>query len=804
MSASPQGQTRFRVYQAIGLSLAASLTLLAGLVLIGLVRTADLYPGEPRYRALSILDREGRVLRSIPSRGRLRGRWTPLEEIPPLLVALTVLAEDQRFYAHPGVDPLALARAVTQNLRAGRVVSGASTLTSQVIRMLHPRPRRWWAKALELGEALALELRWDKAEILEAYLNIAPYGHSLRGVAEASHGFFGKPPELLSPLEAALLVVAPRGPTRLNPSAGGERALARARHLIARASAAGALSAEDATLAATEPARHAAPLFPVTAMHATESIRRWASERADRAEIASVKTTLDRDLQPALGRILRRHLAPLQARQPMNGAVIVLDAERSEVLGRVGSTAYFDEANLGAHDGATLPRQPGSTLKPFVYLLALEEGHTLASVLDDVELKVRTQDGSYRPTDYSGRFAGPVRLRLALANSLNVPAVRLAEHLGLTPLIARLQDLGIRSLGPDPRAHGLGLVLGNPEIPLLELANAYAVLARGGARRHARLIRSWIHHDGSVHDDAPPEPIEVARAEHVALITDVLSDPQARALEFGGAEALRLPFPVAIKTGTSADYRDALVVAYTSEHVVAVWVGSFERAPLPGTPGALAAGPIARDVLFHLYNDHPPAPLTTPPLVEAGVCPLSGAPPSPACPLTTRERFVPGTAPTEPCAWHRHVQIDTRNGLLAGPSCPPGATHQAAVVSLPDRYQAWAKRAGLPSPPERWSPGCPGEASASATGGRVVILSPSDGGRYHLLPDLAPDRQRILGEAHGPATSLEWRLDGAPLGQHPSGAQVPIPLTPGAHELSVSVPGRPASLSVVRFEALGP
>ena len=682
---------------------AAALALLAGLVAVGLVQTADLQPGAPRYRALSILDREGRVLRSIPSQGRLRGRWTPLEEIPPLLVALTVLAEDQRFYAHPGVDPLALARAVTQNLRAGRVVSGASTLTSQVIRMLRPRPRRWWAKALELGEALALELRWDKADILETYLNIAPYGHSLRGVAEASRGFFGKPPALLSPLEAALLVVAPRGPTRLNPASGGAAALTRARRLIARARAASVLSKGDAALSDTEATGHGAPLFPVTAMHATEAIRRWATGRADRAEIASVETTLDRDLQPALARILRRHLAPIQSQRPMNGAVVVLDAERSDVLGHVGSTAYFDAANLGAHDGTTIPRQPGSTLKPFVYLSALEQGYTLASVLDDVELRVRTEAGSYRPTDYSGRFAGPVRLRLALANSLNVPAVRLAERLGLSHLIARLQDLGIRSLGPDPRAHGLGLVLGNPEIPLLELANAYAVLARGGTRRPTRLVRSWTLHDGSVHADAPPEPVRVARSEHVALITDVLSDPQSRALEFGGAETLRLPFPVAIKTGTSADYRDALLVAYTAEHVVAVWVGSFERVALPGTPGALAAGPIARDVLFHLYDDRAPAPPTAPPLVEAGICPLSGRLRGPACPLVTRERFVPGSAPAERCGWHRHVQIDVRNGLRAGPACPPELTRRAEVVTLPERVRAWAMCAELPAPPERWS-----------------------------------------------------------------------------------------------------
>ena len=781
---------------ALGLTLAA----LAGL-LSAFARVRDLDLRRPPVRSVRFVDRTGTLLRSLPVEERLRARWLDAAEQPALLRDLTVLAEDRRFRWHPGVDPLALARAAAQNLFAGRVVSGGSTLTTQVVRLLAPRPRTLASKAAEALDALVLDRLWSKDDQLTFYLNAAPYGHGLTGVAEAADGYFGKPVDALTPMEAALLVVAPRAPSKLNPARGGGASRGRALDLLARAADAGLIAAADVALAATEVTVAAAPAFPAAELHATERARAWLREHPEAGPAAEVATTLDARLQHTLARILARHLAePQLARLGANGAVVVLDARTSDVLGYVGSADYFDAARRGANDGVAAPRQPGSTLKPFLYALALAGPFTLATPLLDVPMRVVTERGAYSPVNFGRTFAGPVRLRLALANSLNVPAARTLEALGTGAFLELLRRLGL-ALPRDAGHYGLGLALGNGEVPLQGLAAAYAALVNGGFARAPRLVAAVTRADGSRTDLAPDPGTPVLDPRAAWLIGDVLADPQARSLEFGASAALDLPFRVAVKTGTSADFRDSLAVGATPERVVAVWVGSFVRTPLPGTAGAVGAGPILHDALSVLYGDTPPAWPEPPPLATARVCALSGGLPGPDCPGTTVERFVPGTEPREPCRFHRRLRVDPANGLLAGPACPDDATELRPFVDLPAEAHTWARDAGLPLAPTAWSPRCPappapldgggwGERSSGGEGSRsgseVRLLSPSDGGVYYLDPGLPPDRRVLLARAEDAlGRRLAWTLDDRPLGDFASNDAVTIPLAEGTHRLSV-------------------
>jgi len=808
------------VVAVLGVLLALGAAVGAG-VAIPRVRGFDLRHSP--VRSVRFLARDGRLLRSLPLDERLRARWLETGEQPPLLRELTVLAEDGRFRWHPGVDPLALGRALAQNAAAGRVVSGGSTLTTQIVRLLHPRPRTVGAKVDEAFDALVLDRLWSKDDQLTFYLNAAPYGHGLTGVAEAADGYFGKAPTDLTPLEAALLVVAPRAPSRWNPAVGGAALHQRALALLERAAARGVVPPDQVVLARSEAPTADTPAFPAAELHATERARAWLRGHPELGPATEVTTTLDARLQGALARVLRRHLArpDLRARGA-NGAVVVLDARTSDVLGYVGSADYFDPARKGANDGVATPRQPGSTLKPLLYAVALEHGKTLASPLLDVPTRVTTAGGTYAPVNFGRTFAGPVRLRLALANSLNVPAARTLSDLGVDVVLARLRALGL-ALPHDADHYGLGLALGNGEVPLQDLAAAYAALVNGGVARTPRLVTSVTREDGSrialQADPGRPALNPVA----AWLITDALADPQARAFEFGASAALDLPWRVAVKTGTSADFRDSLAVAATPEHVVAVWVGTFDRDPLPGTAGAVGAGPILHDALDVLYGDHEPRWPAPPLLALARVCALSGQLPGPDCPSVTTEVFAPGTEPREPCRMHVRPRLDLATGLLAGPACPDADVDHPSRLDLPPEARDWARQAGLPLVPDAWSPRCPGQdltpraplplkgegdpaiscehspspARERGRGGEVFrLVSPAAGAIFYLDPGLPPARQIIVAQADDPQRrKVIWTLDGRDLGTFDATEAVSVRLSEGLHTLTAAAGGDATSVT---------
>ncbi|MBK1881811.1 penicillin-binding protein 1C [Luteolibacter pohnpeiensis] len=517
-------------------------------------------------------------------------RMIPLEfkDIPPDLLACTLAAEDKRFFEHGGVDLLSISRATRDFVLHRRVTSGASTITQQLIKISSPRRKRnLGTKLREAFTARHLEMIWSKDQILTAYLNRLDYGNLRIGSAEAARFYFQKPLADLSLAESALLAGLPQAPSRLNPLRHPQRAVKRRNMVLERLADNPAYSATRISTAMHEPLElrplrqaRAAPWLPDFSTGSTKH-----------------RTSLDLPLQKAVERIVREETAKLRDSNLRHAAVVVIDNPTGEVLALV-SSASWDDPRGGQLNGALIPRSPGSTLKPFTYLLAFQqEKLTPASILADIPSPFRTPQGLDLPENYDRCYRGPVTLRTALACSLNVPALRELNELGgPTPLYHLLQKLGIDTFEQKPEFYGLGLTLGNAPVRLLDLTNAYAAIARGGISFPPTIF-------------LPAEITEKKRwfdAISAYLMADILSDSTARAPAFTPGGPLDLPFRCAVKTGTSSDFHDNWCVGFTPDFTVGVWAGNFEQQPMKGLSGIDGAGPIFHRTMLELYQGTSP------------------------------------------------------------------------------------------------------------------------------------------------------------------------------------------------------
>jgi len=569
-----------------------------------------------------IVDRHGTPIHRLTFPDFSRGRPVALADIPREFIDCTLAAEDRRFYRHGGVDLLSTGRAGFDWLRRGHAVSGASTVTQQLVKISSPpAPRNLTTKFREALLARRLEMTRSKDWILAAYLNRLDYGRLRRGPAEAARHFFQKPLGDLSLGECALLAGLPQAPSRLDPIRHPDRALARRSVVLDRL--ARHFPYEDPRIerARAEPLR----LRPLgaAAVHAPwlpASLCRLAT--ADGAMDAPViRTTLDLPIQRDAEAIVREELARLAGTNARHAAVVVLDNATGDILALVNS-GNWDDPLGGQLNGALLPRSPGSTLKPFTYLLAFERGGAFpGSIIADVPTRFRTGGGLDAPENYDHTYRGPVTIRVALASSLNVAAMRQLNRLGgPMPLFDLLTRLGIGTLGTDPAPYGLGLTIGNAPVRLLDLVNAYATLARCGRLLPARIIlpQSEPADDPQMHRAShrstqdhrlpafsPSASAPLFSRTSAFLVADILSDPEARATAFGPAASIRLPFRCAVKTGTSSDFHDNWCFGFTPEITVGVWVGNFEFNPMTGVSGITGAGPVFRRVMARAHRDRP-------------------------------------------------------------------------------------------------------------------------------------------------------------------------------------------------------
>ena len=528
-----------------------------------------------------LLDRHGEPLSRVRiDETRRRGEWTVLNDVSPALITLALASEDKRFHDHAGVDWQAMAAAVRQSLAGER--RGGSTLTMQLAAHLNPELQRSGRRGLldkwrQVRQALALERRWSKTQVLEAWLNLTPFRGELEGIDAAARALLGRRPAGLDRAESAVLAALVRAPNA-RPSAVARRACG----LLQRDETA-CLVAQGLTALGLKP-RSIEPDLDGAAPHLARKLLRRAGE--------NVKSTLDGRLQRFSAGTLMRHVRELETRNVEDGAVLVLDNATGDVLAWVGSTGSLSRAR--EVDGVTSPRQAGSTLKPFLYALAIQRTLlTAASIVDDSPLAITLPTGLYVPQNYDHTFKGRVSLRRALASSLNVPAVRTLTLVGYEAFYRQLKELGFE-FDHDADHYGYSLALGGAEVTLLHLANAYRTLANGGS--------------GAIDPRA------------AFIVGDILSDSAARALTFGFASPLATRYRAAVKTGTSKDMRDNWAVGYTTRYTVGVWVGNFSGEPMHDVSGVDGAAPVWREIMDFLHEGSTPErPVTPPGLVHARV-----------------------------------------------------------------------------------------------------------------------------------------------------------------------------------------
>lgn len=704
----------------VGIAVAGGALLLAGVVEYSIRRTP--VPAVPPPPATSVLlDRRGAELGTVANTQARECLPIALRDMGPWLPLVTVAIEDRRFWHHPGLDFYSATGAALQNLRSRRIVSGASTITQQLVKLATNRQgRAWSAKFREALAALHLERSWSKEEILVNYLNRIDYGNRRLGAEAAARAYFGKRAKDLTLAEAIFLAGLPQSPSRLNPWTRPQEAKARYERNVRRMAASGLLPAgadAEALLRGIPTVGRFDP--PTRAAH----FARLIDARAPR-----VTTTIDLPTQEAAENMLREHLARLGGQGVQDGAVVILD----NATGEVRALACAGDYSRRAINSALEPRSCGSTLKPFLYAAALDRRLvTAASLLPDTAEAITGEYRDYDPQNYSKRYLGPVRLREALGNSLNVPAVVVLSQLGARDTFRGFARWGLKfPQGFD--AYGAGFILGNAPVRLLDLAAAYSALARQGEAWNAKLTAQ--------------QPIEARRAaspEAAAIIIDILCDNAARQISFGPNSPLALDQRTAVKTGTSSGFRDGWCVGFNRDHTVAVWSGNLDGRSMGELLAVRSAAPLWASLMQYLYakGDQPlPAMQETENLhaltvaVETGLLPRENE-------RTVREWFIPGTEP------HENAATRYRNGVL----------------QLPAEYAAWCASSQ-------------NRLRAEARNEKLAILYPKDGAVFALNSNLPKSQQVLPLQSSDPA--CEWYLNGEKL------AKPMIPLQPGDWSLT--------------------
>lgn len=636
-------------------------------ILFALKTARDLQPipasfsfGNLQVKKPELLDRTGANTLSISYQNRWSVQTAPLYEIPPWLRNAFIESEDHRFFEHGGVDWPARAHALVQDLLALKAVRGSSSITEQVVRMLHPRPRTLWSKWLEGIEAARLKKRFSKNRILEFYLNQVPYGHQRRGVVEASRFYFDRDPETLNIRECLALAVLVRAPSGLDLRKRLGLSRKRIMKLAERMRGRGFLSQSEYVAVQSEPIELAHSRRVIDAPQFVQYVLGTLGNQFLNSH-GSIRTSLDGRLQQKVVQILWNRIQALRSSDVGDGAALVVDNRTGEVLAWVSESNSAGESK-GWVDGVTVRRQPGSTLKPFLYSLAMEMGWTAATVIEDSPLVEPVNSGLHVFRNYSRTYYGPVRLRVALGNSLNTPAVRTISFTGTERFLERLHALGITGLNKPAEFYGHGLALGDGEVSLFELVRAYSALARHGAFLPLSVLSGSNLSSGQIRQVIDPGV--------AAIVADILSDPQARLLEFGEGSLLRFPGLTAVKTGTSSDHKDCWTVGFSDRYTAGVWMGNLNDRPTRGISGAIGPALVLRAIFAELDRNAETGSFTAwPGLETVSICSVTGLLAGPGCPHVD-EKFLPGVAPVRKCTLH------------CGSTCEhhPSATHRPPPV----------------------------------------------------------------------------------------------------------------------------
>lgn len=728
------------------LKIAAGVALTVGMAAFWYVHLSEI--DELKMSTLRIVDRNGVLLQE--KHYCQYGTAYPVDfhAVPRHFIQALLEAEDRRFYRHWGVDLTATARSFVLNARKGRIVAGGSTITQQLARNIRNRPRTLYNKIREAVQAVCFELRYSKTKILEEYLNRAPFGNGAYGVEAAAQLYFGKPIKDVTLAESAFLCAVPASNKLYNPYKRFTSVLKRQKRILTSLYTNNVINKQQYMSALRE-------RLTLYTKQNTFRAPHFCGLVADRytGYEGELKTVLDMQIQARVEYIIANHISKLSIANVNNASAVVIDNKTGEVLALVGSADFFDEQHHGQVNGAVALRQPGSAMKPFVYGLAFEHGMTPATVLRDIKSSFEIPDGGvFTPRNYDKEYHGMVRARTALACSYNIATVTVSERFGTDMLLAKLHEAGFKSLNKDASFYGPGLCLGSGEVTLIELARAYCGLANGGELRELKMTAM--------------EPVGTLGrffSERTAyLITDILSDNNARTPAFGAFSPVNLPFKCAVKTGTSKNFRDNWTVGYTPRYTVAVWVGNFDGKPMYSVSGISGAGPIFRDIMLALEVRNPDRDFAKPKgLTRQKVCAISGKTPTKYCGETISELFVAGNTPSVKCAIHRPIKTDKRNRLLASSDCPPEYLDEKVYAFYPSEYYEWTVNAGVPMPPLEISD-LPGTGGHGEGAGECSVEFPRNGGVYKIDPVLRREYQEIplKPKVANNVKQLKWRVDG--------------------------------------------
>jgi penicillin-binding protein 1C len=735
----------------------------------------------------SIYDRTGQhLLYEIVPREAGSRTIVPLHQIPTYLRYATIALEDRTFYENPaGINIEGLVRAAWNNLR-GLPIQGGSSITQLLVRNVVMTPeerlqRSYTRKIKEIILAYELTRRFPgvegKDQILEWYLNTVSFGFP-NGVEAAAEYYFGKHVWELDLAECAMLAHLPNAPA-LNPIDNPEMAKTRQELVLDQMYLQGYISAGDAWAAKQEQLTLVSKKFDITAPHFVMYVRkllqdRYGSDLVYRGGLRVI-TTLDLDLQTEAERVAREYIATVaEKNQVHNAAVVVIDAQTGEILTMVGSLDYFDSKIAGQVNVAISERQPGSSFKPFTYATAFAQGYTPATMIMDVRTSFPDDPNPpYVPENSDRKFHGPVLLRTALGNSLNVPAVAMLYRAGIKNVLDTAHRMGINTLTNE--FYGLSLTLGGGEVTLLDLTYAYSVLANNGLMtgepvptadlkpgfrelNPVSILRIEDAQGNVLYDYTEPQRREVLRPQLAYLITDILSDRSARTITFAWDSPINLSPNVAVKTGTTTDYRDAWTIGYTPQIVIGVWVGNSDNTAMVNMPGSRGAGPIWRGVMEWLLNRLPETKFQQPDGMErVEVDATSGLLPTIYSPKKVRELFIQGTAPTDYDNVHRPFRICQVSGKLATAFCPPETVVEQVYDIYPPEASDWVRENQIPQPPAAYCD----VHGPSATTADVAITSPAIygpiAGVIPILGNARPNDFRLYKLQYGQGVSpSQW------------------------------------------------
>ena len=707
-----------------------------------------------------IYDRNGLLLYEIlPPEGG-RNTAIALADVPDHCVRAIIDTEDANFYSHPGVDIEGVARALWINVRGGEVLAGGSTITQQVARnlLIDPEQRQQRTLQRKLREsilAIRLQNSYSKDDVLTLYLNQTYFGNLAYGIEGAARAYFAKSASELSLAECSLLAGIIANPALYDPLSNLEGAVERQENTLRLMVERADITQADADAALQDELQFAATRFPINAPHFVMAV--WTQLQRDYGERLyrdglDVITTVDLNWTNAAQQIVQQQLdrlnhPPIGTKTPANAnnaAVVAIDPFTGQVLTMLGSPDYFDEDIDGAVNTALALRQPGSALKPFTYAAAmnpdLPEPWTAATMMLDVETPFITRRlESYTPSNFGLVEHGPVLVRESLASSYNIPAVITLEHVGVPQMVQFVSNAGLNSLAENARVD-LSITLGGGEVRLLDMAQAYSIFPNGGHYVEPSFILNITTRGGeSLYQWQPPQLNTSVLDERVAyIISNILSDPDARIPAFGTNSALDVGRPAAAKTGTTTDFRDNWVMGYTPNLVVGVWVGNADNTPMVDVTGVSGAGPIWNQFIRRVLRGQPELEFPRPDgIVTQEVCALSGLLPTPDCPRRRTELFIDGTQPKQPDNIYQRFTLDLRTGLLADEQTPAEDRVERVYAVLPQEARDWAIRNNMPQPPAGAAIQQPDE------GDGLRLLEPDPHTIFQISPMTPEDTQRI-------------------------------------------------------------